>query len=561
MISDTQLVAKYTTSRSAGDFAEIVARHVPMVLRTCRRLTGNAQDAEDAAQATFLVLAQKPGAVRENLAGWLHKVARDAAFRVVRGRMRRVRREETSARMRNDTPRRGSRDELREELDTALTYLPQRLREAVVLRYLEGRDYEDAARLAGCSEPTMRWRSMQGLNRLRAILARREAVFTLGALAALLVREGTASAATTASLTAWAGTVTVASAESCRAAVLAKSLLNAMYWAKVKMYAVSAAVIVTVVGAGVPMMMPPPAPTQTVAGPAVNAVQLGINASLGGRRPFPADNPWNQDVSREPVEPLSDRLIASLGRDTALFPDFGPSTYLGAPQGISYVVIGGNEARVPVRFRYVEDSDPGPYPIPAQLPMKEHLAKSGRPLMILDRDEWKLYELDCPVLDAGGWRATAGAIFDLRSNQLRPAGHTSADAAGLPVFPGLVRCDEVYDQKAIHHALRFSGSRIRAAHVAPARHTLGKRNDPNCPPLGMRVRLKASYDVSGFSPSMQVILVALKKYGMFLAESGTDWYFSGTNDPRWNDQDLKTLQRVKGADFEVVRMGEIHFDK
>jgi hypothetical protein len=293
-----------------------------------------------------------------------------------------------------------------------------------------------------------------------------------------------------------------------------------------------------------------------------NPVQLGINASLGGKRPFPDDNPWNQDISQEPVDPSSDRLIASLGRDKGLFPNFGPSLYLGDPQGTPYVVIGGNEPRQGVRFTYDDQSDPGPYPMPAQLPLKpEHLGKPGLPLVIVDRDDWKLYELDRPVLEAGNWRAMSGAVFDLKSNALRPAGHTSADAAGLPVFPGLVRCDEVLEQRAIHHALRFSGSRIRAAYVAPARHTLGNQTDPNLAPLGMRVRLKASFDTSGFSPSTQVILTALKRHGMFLAESGSDWYLSGTHDIRWDDKDLKTLQRVKGKDFEVVRMGELHFKR
>jgi RNA polymerase sigma factor (sigma-70 family) len=563
MITDLKLIAQYTTTRSADWLAEIVARHGAMVWRTCRRLTDSAQDAEDAAQATFLVLAQKPEAVRENLAGWLHRVARNAAFRVARERTRRIRREEASARMRSPPANPAQGAELREELDGALDQLPERLREAVVLRYLEGRDYADAARLAGCTETTLRWRSMQGLHRLRAILARREVVFTLGALAASLAHEGAAAAATTTSLTAWAATLSVTGTETTRAAVVAKGVLKAMYWAKVKFYACIAGGAVFITGATAPLLLSSPEPPPVAISAAVmNPVQLGINASLGGKRPFSDDDPWNLDVSQLPADSNSDRLIATLGRDTSLFPNFGPTIFDGAPQGIPYIVIAGNEPKVPATFIAVRHSDPGPYPLPRQLPLKpEHLGKPGCPMIILDRDNWKLYELDVPRHDAGGWRATTGAIFDLKSGRLGTGGRFSADIAGMPVFPGLVRWDEVVEQKAIHHALRFSGRRIRSAHVAPAQFSGGNQNDPNLPPLGIRVRLKASYDISGFSPNMQVILTALKKHGMFLAEYGMDWHFSGTYDPRWDDPELKSLTRIKGKDFEVVRLGEVQVRK
>jgi hypothetical protein len=178
-------------------------------------------------------------------------------------------------------------------------------------------------------------------------------------------------------------------------------------------------------------------------------------------------------------------------------------------------------------------------------------------VLVIDRDNWKLYELFAAVRDGKGWRASSGAIFDLSSNQLRPAGWTSADAAGLPIFPGLVRYDEVHEHKAITHALRFTCQHSRRAYVWPARHFASRSNDPNLPPMGMRVRLKASYDISKFSPAIQVILTALKKYGMFVADNGGDWFVSGAPDPRWNDEELATLKQVHGKDFEVVRMGRL----
>jgi hypothetical protein len=181
-------------------------------------------------------------------------------------------------------------------------------------------------------------------------------------------------------------------------------------------------------------------------------------------------------------------------------------------------------------------------------------------MIILDRDNWVLYELfsvyppDRPV---GPYTAGSGAIFDLTSNDLRPEGWTSADAAGLPIFPGLVRYDEVYEQGEIRHALRFTANRTRRAYVYPARHFASSYTDPDLPPMGMRVRLKARFDISGFSPANQVILVALKRYGMFLADNGGDWYVSGVPDARWDDDELNELKTLRGDDFEVVRMGAI----
>jgi len=281
---------------------------------------------------------------------------------------------------------------------------------------------------------------------------------------------------------------------------------------------------------------------------------LGVGASLGGRRPFPDDNPWNQDVSGLPVDPNSAALIRSIGLGKPLHPDFG-TTYRGAPNGISYIVVSGTQSRVPVRFRYFDESDPGPYPIPLDAPIEGGPNGQGdRHVLVIDRDGWKLYELFSATRQGNGWEAGSGAIFDLASNQERPAGWTSADAAGLPIFPGLVRFDEVVEQQAIRHALRFTCARTRRAYIPPARHFASSNRDPSLPPMGMRVRLKASYDLSRFPLEARVILTALKTYGMILADNGSDWFLSGAPDPLWDDDELGTLKRVRGSDFEVVRI-------
>lgn len=294
-------------------------------------------------------------------------------------------------------------------------------------------------------------------------------------------------------------------------------------------------------------------------GPVPREPQLGPWASLGGHRPFPDDNPWNLDVSDAEVDPCSDVLIASIGLDSPLHPDFGTVSE-GAPNGIPYVVIPGTQQKVPVRFQYADESEPGPYPIPPDAPIEGGPQSGGdRHVLVIDRDNWMLYELFSayPDPESGGWRAASGAIFDLSSNRLRPAGWTSADAAGLPVFAGLVRYDEVHEQKEIRHALRFTCRRTRRGYVSPARHFASRDSDPSLPPMGMRVRLRADYNLSTFPPSAQVILRAMQRYGMFLADNGGNWYVTGAPDPRWDDGDLNTLKRVRGRDFEVVRMGEV----
>ena len=298
------------------------------------------------------------------------------------------------------------------------------------------------------------------------------------------------------------------------------------------------------------------APALAGVGFAAEPIPLGPNVSLKGRRPFPDDNAWNQDISKEPVDPNSDAIVASIGLAKSLHPDFG-TVWQGAPSGIPYVVVDSKHPRVPVRFQYGDESDPGPYPIPADAPIEGGpTAKGDRHVLVIERDTWKLYETFSSYPQDGGksWKASSGAVFDLSSNKLRPAGWTSADAAGLPIFPGLVRYDEVVEQKAILHALRFTVVKSRRAFVPPATHYASRNTDANLPPMGMRVRLKATVDISKFSPLARVILTALKRYGMIVADNGGDWFLSGAPDPRWNDQEIATLKRIKGRDFEVVKM-------
>jgi len=261
-----------------------------------------------------------------------------------------------------------------------------------------------------------------------------------------------------------------------------------------------------------------------------------------------------------PADPNSANLIASIGLNTGLHPDFG-TVYDGAPNGIPYVVVSATQSLVTINFTaYGDESDPGPYPVPSNAPIEGGPNSSGdRHVLVIDRDHWKLYELGYafPINNGASWNANCGAAFDLNSNALRPAGWTSADAAGLPIFPGLVRYDEAVEQGQITHALRFTVQNSRRAYVYPARHFASSKTDPNLPPMGMRVRLKASFDISGFPPEVQVILRALKKYGMMVADNGSNWYISGAPDPRWSDDHLRTLGSIKGSNFEVVQMAAI----
>lgn len=290
--------------------------------------------------------------------------------------------------------------------------------------------------------------------------------------------------------------------------------------------------------------------------PALPPGGSGLNAALVPRALFPPESPWNQPVDGAAVDPQSDQLIASIGADRNLHPDFGAS-WNGGPFGIPYVVVRGDAAKVPVAFLYADESDPGPYPIPPNPPIEGGAAGTGdRHILIVDADNWMLYELFAAYPSAAGWTAGSGAIFDLTRHEYRPAGWTSADAAGLPILPGLVRWDEV-EAGAIMHALRFTVRRTRRAYVHPARHWASSDPSPSLPPMGMRVRLKASFDISGFPPKAQVVLRALRKYGMFVADNGSDWFLSGTADARWNDSEMNALKTVRGGDFEVVAMGAV----
>lgn len=288
-----------------------------------------------------------------------------------------------------------------------------------------------------------------------------------------------------------------------------------------------------------------------------NLPDLGINADLHGYRPFPADNPWNTPVDAEPVDPNSATLIASIGGAKQLHPDFG-ANWNGGPFGIPYMVVDHTTPGAPMSFDYADESDPGPYPFPANAPVEGGSSSTGdRHVLVLDRDAKKLYEtFDSHRQSNGSWHCGSGAIFDMASNAQRPLYWTSADAAGLPIFPGLVRYDEVH-AGSIDHALRFTVSHSRKAFVDPARHWASSDTSASLPPMGMRVRLKASFDVSSYPASAQVILRALKKYGMFVADNGSDWFLSGAPDSRWNDEDLNSLKQLHGSGFEVVRMGQV----
>ena len=286
----------------------------------------------------------------------------------------------------------------------------------------------------------------------------------------------------------------------------------------------------------------------------------GGGGSTGTRTIFPADNAWNTDISAAPVDPNSATLIASCGGATKrVHPDFG-TVWDGAPNGIPYVLMSGAQAGVAVSFDYADESDPGPYPVPANAPIEGGPSATGdRHVVVVDTTAWRLYELyDAHPLNGGSsWHAGSGATWDLGSNALRPAGWTSADAAGLPIFPGLVRYDEAVTKGAITHALRFTCPTTRKAYLAPARHWASSQTSTSYMPMGARVRLKASVDISTYPPEVQVILTALKKYGMFLADNGSGFYLSGAPDSRWSDDNLATMGQLTASDFELVKMVDI----
>ena len=272
---------------------------------------------------------------------------------------------------------------------------------------------------------------------------------------------------------------------------------------------------------------------------------------------FPGNNIWNADVSALPVDANSDAYVASIGTGAPLHPDFGSGLYKRQPIGIPYTVVPSIQPFVPITFLYADESDPGPYPIPPFAPIEGGSAPGrgagDRHVLIVEAGTCRLYEIyDAHRQHSGAsWTGGSGALWDLNSNALRPSTWTSADAAGLPILPGLVRYDEVA-AGVIPHAVRFTAPRTQRAFVWPARHFASSSTDPSLPPMGIRLRLKASVDISGFSTANQVILTALKQYGMLLADNGSSWFISGVPDARWNNDDLHALTQLQGADFEAI---------
>ncbi len=277
---------------------------------------------------------------------------------------------------------------------------------------------------------------------------------------------------------------------------------------------------------------------------------------LGGCQVFPADNPWNTDISQVPVDPNSDNYMAHMNAgSTNLHPDFGSNPTYGIPVTLAPK----STPYVPIKFfLYGDQSDPGPYPIPKNAKVEGGKgAKGDRHVLAVGEKDCHLYEMYDSFYVGPGWRAGSGAKFDLSSDKLRPECWTSADAAGLPITPALLKVDEV-NAGEVDHAMRFTVAKTQAAYTHPATHYASSSHDPNDPPMGLRVRLKASYDISGFTGASYVILVALKKYGMLLADNGSDWYITGATDHRWNDTDLDQLKTVPASEFEVIKLGQIY---
>jgi hypothetical protein len=275
-------------------------------------------------------------------------------------------------------------------------------------------------------------------------------------------------------------------------------------------------------------------------------------ATVGGCPVFPPNNPWNQRVDRLPVLGNSDAIVRSIGATDTMHADFGSGLWDGGPIGIPFVTVGGSQPKVPVSFDYADESDRGPYPIPSQVPIEGGRNADGdRHVIVVDRKRCRLYEVFAAYPRGSSWTAGSGAIWNLRSNKLRPRGWTSADAAGLPILPGLARYDEV-KRGRIDHALRFTTDRTRRAFIYPARHFASDLTDPNLPAMGQRLRLRRNYDISRFPRQARIVLKALKRYGMILADNGSPWYLTGAPDPKWSNDQLRTLGRVAGSAFEVV---------
>jgi hypothetical protein len=294
---------------------------------------------------------------------------------------------------------------------------------------------------------------------------------------------------------------------------------------------------------------------------AVLAVSVGAGIAAGhpvtgapGCTIFPAKNPWNQRVDKLPLVKNSAAIVRAIGSGGSVHADFGSGLYEGAPIGIPYTTVGSSQKKVKVSFEYSDESDKGPYPVPASAPIEGGRGSDGdRHVIVVDRDACKLYELYAAYPQNGGksWKAGSGAIWSLNSNKLRPAGWTSADAAGLPILPGLARFEDL-QKGGIDHALRFTANRTRKAYIYPARHFASSLTAKDLPAMGQRLRLKKGFNVSGFPKQARAVLTALKTYGMILADNGSSWYISGSPNKGWSNDDLHSLGKVKGSDFEVV---------
>jgi hypothetical protein len=288
--------------------------------------------------------------------------------------------------------------------------------------------------------------------------------------------------------------------------------------------------------------VPPSGPSAKPAGPHEYGCPL-----------FPADNPLNEDISRAPVDPNSAAYIEAIGASVHLHADFGSNPGYGIP----YAVVARTQATVPIKFtEFGEESEPGPYPIPPNAPVEGAGVQGDRHVLVLQKGTCKLYELYSARPSGAGWEAGSGAVFNLRSNALRPEGWTSADAAGLPIFPLLARYPEV-QKGQIDHALRVTVARTQRGYIHPATHYASSSDDPSLPPMGLRLRLKAGFDLSGYHGQALVVLRALERYGLIVADNGSPWYITGAPDKRWNDEDLNQLKTVPGSAFEAVRSGPI----
>ena len=282
--------------------------------------------------------------------------------------------------------------------------------------------------------------------------------------------------------------------------------------------------------------------------------------AIGKCSVFPADNVWNARVDRLPVNANSTAWVNTIGASSNLHPDFGGGIWDGAPIGIPFVTVTGSQTKYPVTFDYADESDPGPYAVPLNAPIEGGSSSDGdRHAIAIDADNCILYELYSAYPQATSWQAGSGAIYNLTSDALRQAGWTSADAAGLPIFPGLVRYDEVAAGE-IRHAIRFTAPQTRNTYIWPARHQASSLTGTQYPPMGARFRLKASFNISTFSATNQIILTALKTYGMILADNGSSWYISGAPDSRWDDDDLHALNNIPGSNFEAVDESSLMVD-